>query len=394
MIEANRHGGKQTQTDARGMPMLVIRWLDDESKDYTDLLPEEWFVAEGEFIGRAHLVRGPKKGESTARCNVKVSGKTAELDYRPYKQHNRSHGNILGVLRLQFADSRRRAVPVVRWRDPASSRFRENLAEVRRERINVVDAEELGVGARRLLNLIVQGIRRGRFVSGKPDTYLGYKEVHDMLGLQREGGTWGRSLQRQGLNALAEWTRNRRLPALTGLIVDTTKRYQPGHGYFAMFNKGREDDHWWRGEIRRALEYDWSTYSRGEQLPSRRELAKSERIYSEGKHGKISLQVRRRCEALRRRARQYYRSPDGELRCASCGWVRPVAYLRSDIVEVHHIRPVSQLALKGVKWTVAEALKSLVPLCPNCHRVVHSRPNGHTYSLEELKKIVVRNNKG
>lgn len=49
--------------------------------------------------------------------------------------------------------------------------------------------------ARRLLNVIVQQIRRGRFVPGNPRTYLGYKQIHDLLSLPVKGGTWGRSLQ-------------------------------------------------------------------------------------------------------------------------------------------------------------------------------------------------------
>ncbi len=109
--------------------MLVIRWL-DRSKDYNDLLPEEWFAMEGRFADRTHLVRGPERREHKAMCNVEVRGTVAELDYRPFSEYNLRQGNILGVLRLSFADSHRRTVPTVQWKGMDESRFLPGLAEV------------------------------------------------------------------------------------------------------------------------------------------------------------------------------------------------------------------------------------------------------------------------
>lgn len=57
-------------------------------------------------------------------------------------------------------------------------------------------------------------------------------------------------------------------------------------------------------------------------------------------------------------------------RCAVCGFVPPDLYgAAGDIIEVHHIEPVSQLAAARPY----DPATDLIPLCPNCHRAVHTR---------------------
>jgi hypothetical protein len=242
-------------------------------------------------------------------------------------------------------------------------------------------------GAGLLLDLIVRCIRDGRFIPGRPDSYLGYKECHDRLGLSQRGGTWGRSLQQQGLNSLADWVLDKQVPAITGLIVDMTS-HKPGHGFFTAFNHGKEDFEWWRAEVRHAIAYDWSLYSSAENLPTKKEIQDFDRLYAEGQRSNIDLEVRLRCEALIKRAKAYFKEPDGELHCLACGWHRPSTKLRGDIVEIHHLRPLSVLPKEGEKWTFETAIKILAPLCPNCHRIAHANPNKTLCSLSELKTLV------
>ncbi|WP_052074760.1 HNH endonuclease [Shewanella mangrovi] len=60
------------------------------------------------------------------------------------------------------------------------------------------------------------------------------------------------------------------------------------------------------------------------------------------------------------------------------------------LVEVHHITPISEI---GVDYQI-DPIADLVPLCPNCHRVVHKR--NPPYTVEEvrsaLKNITSRSN--
>ncbi|HJZ56568.1 MAG TPA: hypothetical protein VKE74_16500 [Gemmataceae bacterium] len=75
--------------------MPSIHWHDDEAAGYADILPPEWFVAEGEFPGRVHQVIGPR-GPSEAQCDVSVSATAAELNYEAYRSFNDPRGMLPG----------------------------------------------------------------------------------------------------------------------------------------------------------------------------------------------------------------------------------------------------------------------------------------------------------
>ena len=51
-------------------------------------------------------------------------------------------------------------------------------------------------------------------------------------------------------------------------------------------------------------------------------------------------------------------------------------------IEVHHIVPLSEIG----KEYVVDPIKDLVPICPNCHTALHSKPGG-VYTIEELIRI-------
>lgn len=57
--------------------------------------------------------------------------------------------------------------------------------------------------------------------------------------------------------------------------------------------------------------------------------------------------------------------------CRGCGTRMAEKYgpLTKEIIEVHHIVPVSQME----KPKRLDPIKDLVPLCPNCHSVIHSQ---------------------
>lgn len=74
-------------------------------------------------------------------------------------------------------------------------------------------------------------------------------------------------------------------------------------------------------------------------------------------------------------------------KCYACGFSFEEVYGErgKDFIEVHHIKPLS---------TLEEAVEinpetDLVPLCANCHRMVHRRKD-EVLSIEELKEIIVK----
>jgi len=108
-----------------------------------------------------------------------------------------------------------------------------------------------------LLAVLVKHLEK--VVAGKPETYIGYKEVHDILNLSLRGPTWGESLKHQGLSSLADWTAAEGKPAITGMIISTITCC-PGQGYFTLFGKKEEDYGWWKEQIRLSKEFDWSPF--------------------------------------------------------------------------------------------------------------------------------------
>ena len=71
--------------------------------------------------------------------------------------------------------------------------------------------------------------------------------------------------------------------------------------------------------------------------------------------------------------------------CKGCGLEMGVRYgsIATGYVEIHHVTPVSQL---GAGYVIDPG-RDLVPLCPNCHAVVHRRRP--PLSVDELQLLLV-----
>lgn len=242
----------------------------------------------------------------------------------------------------------------------------------------------------RILNFLVGEIRRGRFRLHERETFCGYKEIHDKLGLRRIGFNWGASLSKQGLGDLAKWASEARLPAITGLVVNTTKGYRPGDGYFNVNSVPTYDESWWLKQIDASIRHDWSGWVADYEPVTEAELAATSRIFIEGTASEITAMARQRCAALRMRAAELHRSPDGFLRCCVCGWRKPDHPFSGDIVELHHVRRLSSLAVQGEPLTLQQAIELLVPVCPTCHRLLHAGVGGRLFTTDELRKIIAR----
>lgn len=98
-------------------------------------------------------------------------------------------------------------------------------------------------------------------------------------------------------------------------------------------------------------------------------------------------ELRRRNKLLRQACIDHYkRLHGGRLVCECCGFDFQRAYAIGDeYIEVHHLHPFSQT--EGEHEVCAET--DLVPLCANCHRMIHHGQGGHgnCLSLSELKGI-------
>jgi len=115
---------------------------------------------------------------------------------------------------------------------------------------------ELGPKGKKLLELIIAEIARGRFVARQPETFLKYGEVLKLLRIASNGPA-GQQLMREGLRELSSWTReNPAVPKMDGLIVDEEKNL-PGRGFVRTHCAKTADwRNWWLEETQRAIEFD------------------------------------------------------------------------------------------------------------------------------------------
>ncbi|MBL1420234.1 MAG: HNH endonuclease [Alphaproteobacteria bacterium] len=72
--------------------------------------------------------------------------------------------------------------------------------------------------------------------------------------------------------------------------------------------------------------------------------------------------------------------------CAVCEFSFKTVFgdIGNGFIHVHHIRPLSKL---GGKVRKINAIEDLIPVCPNCHAMLHAKEGG-VYSIYELKKII------
>lgn len=126
------------------------------------------------------------------------------------------------------------------------------------------------------------------------------------------------------------------------------------------------------GHVLRAFPKDDHVLVSSSELP--------EEIYMEGAQ-KVILSNR------------YERNPKARARCIAvhgsackvCGFDFGIAFGEefSGKIEVHHIKPISEIG----KEYVVDPVHDLVPVCPNCHMMLHSKHDG-VYSIEELKLLI------
>ena len=97
-----------------------------------------------------------------------------------------------------------------------------------------------------------------------------------------------------------------------------------------------------------------------------------QKLYSRNWYVRNREKVIKRSEANKDRVRAIWIAYKSKQRCSHCRKKHPA------IIDFHHVikegkRSVNNLAVK--KWNVAEAIKEAeekcIPLCSNCHRILH-----------------------
>ena len=108
--------------------------------------------------------------------------------------------------------------------------------------------------------------------------------------------------------------------------------------------------------------------------------------YTEGTSKTIIVNAYERNAKAKKACIEYY---GNDYKCQICGFKFADKYgakFRHKI-HVHHIKPISEI---GKEYKI-DPKKDLIPVCPNCHMILHSKGNNQTYSIEEVKEMVKGN---
>lgn len=110
-------------------------------------------------------------------------------------------------------------------------------------------------------------------------------------------------------------------------------------------------------------------------------------VIEEGTAETKNFRHRQRSQKLRQAAINVYKNADGTISCKACNSELSAKYGErgKGCVEMHHTQSVHTYDESGIRQRLKEALKKIVPLCPNCHRIVH---RGGLISIGELKRLI------
>lgn len=100
---------------------------------------------------------------------------------------------------------------------------------------------------------------------------------------------------------------------------------------------------------------------------------------------------RARSKKLRKAAVAHF-SKGGVIGCHCCGMTYEAIYgpeYGESCIELHHKKPIYTYEDEDVDKSIAEALKNIIPVCPNCHRVIHKQKLFTDTKIDKLRKKLI-----
>ncbi len=110
---------------------------------------------------------------------------------------------------------------------------------------------------------------------------------------------------------------------------------------------------------------------------------------NEGTQVIVKTKVYKRSSKLRRQAISYYTTSEGRIKCKVCCFDFEEFYGEhgAGFIEIHHQKPVFQFDGDDEQRTIKQALENVIPVCSNCHRMIH-RSRTNPLSLLQIKEHV------
>lgn len=128
----------------------------------------------------------------------------------------------------------------------------------------------------------------------------------------------------------------------------------------------------------------------GHVLPEEYDEADAANL-KEGAKKQITVNAYERNPLAREKCIEYYRKLNrGRVKCEICGFDFGKVYGEA-FAEKTHIHHLIEISTVGQEYEV-NAIEDLLPICPNCHMIAHSRKPA--YSPDEIKQMIGRNKNG
>lgn len=127
------------------------------------------------------------------------------------------------------------------------------------------------------------------------------------------------------------------------------------------------------------LELLWSSYSEVSKFTLPDEVSLEEEVFHEGALRQIVVNAFERNSAARQKCIEIHGT-----KCSICTIEFGLFYgdAVDGYIHVHHLKPLSEI---GETYTVNPA-EDLIPICPNCHAVIHSKKP--PYTPEEVRAMI------
>lgn len=165
-------------------------------------------------------------------------------------------------------------------------------------------------------------------------------------------------------------------------VLDLTPRHNLA--VFVVFHRPNEE---WEWEMRPQLAYAIESLSivvASERYFSPDEII-DESLLVEGAKFRVTVNGFERNDEARRRCIANF-----GYQCQGCGMSFAERYGEefSRIIHVHHLRPLATIR----KSYQIDPTADLIPVCPNCHAVIHAGiDRSEPYSIDDLKRFINRN---
>lgn len=129
------------------------------------------------------------------------------------------------------------------------------------------------------------------------------------------------------------------------------------------------------------FDYIISNFSKGPEGEIFPELINDEDVLFEGIKKQVIVNKYERSAIARTKCLKFH-----EPICSVCdmNFLEKYGEIGKDFIHIHHLIPIHTI---GIKYQINYKM-DLIPVCPNCHAMLHRKINGKEPKVDELKKMI------